>query len=338
MRTVRSLCAATLLSAFALLGLSTRNAAAQVGICAARADGVPYEDGFPTWRDFTGGGATGCGSPGIDCNFDDPRWRGATALTYNSATGSANPPVQFRTAWHGTVPNRYLLLQWVIRIGVTGAVGNAHDLYVGFERPDASSLDPGHQRAFVAKIHLYRLGTDTVTQLNPASGATDARVPTLCTSLPGSDCDPETDHYAIFQNFQGAGGAPVGAGESCSTISGDPYRFEFVGGVPGTAGNPNWLANSIQYERRCSGTTADTCNTWVVSMRVPVLAADSTKPVVSATGIEEGSGIWYQLNLGAYDPRNGRHRVPGSLVRQPFSGRLLQGRGLRRRRWHGHGS
>ncbi|MBZ0234268.1 MAG: hypothetical protein K8M05_18200 [Deltaproteobacteria bacterium] len=188
---------------------------------------------------------------------------------------------------------------------MTGARGNAHDLFVGFERPNASSLDPGHQRAFVAKIHLYKLETDTVTQLNPTTGATDARVPNLCTTLPGTDCDPETDYYAIFQNFQGAGNVPVGAGELCSTISGDPYRFEFVGGPEGSAGNPVWLKNSIQYERRCAGATAGTCNTWVISMRVPVLAADSTKPTVSATGIEEGSGIWYQLNLGAYDPGTG---------------------------------
>jgi hypothetical protein len=294
------------LAAIATLGLCAREATAQnIGVCAARADGVPYEPGPPAWRDFSGGGASGCGGAGINCNFDDPRWRGATAMTYNSASGSANPPVQFRTAWHQSGADRYLLLQWVIRIGVTGARGNAHDLFVGFERPNASTLTAGHQRAFVAKIHLYRAETDTVTQLDPTSGATDARIPTLCTTLPSTDCDPATDFYAIYQNFQGAGGVPNGAGETCSSISGDPYRFDFVGGPAGSAGNPTWLANSIQYERRCAGTTAGTCNTWVVSMRVPVIAPDPAKPTVSDLGIEDGSKFWYQLDLGAYDPGTG---------------------------------
>jgi hypothetical protein len=276
-------------------------------MCAARADGVPALFVPPTWRDFTASGAPACGTGGIDCSFDDPRWRGATALTYTSASGSANPPVQFRTVWQGSGASRALYLQWVIRIGVAGAIGNAHDLFVAFERPDTAALTAGQQRAYVVKLHLYLDPSAAVTPVGPTGGFIGN--PSQCTTLPGTDCPADKDYFAVFQNFQGAGGVPVGAGEICSTISGDPYRFEYVSGA---AGAPAWLAHSVQYERRCSGATAGTCDTWVVSMRVPLVDVAATRPNdILGAGIEHDAanvkvpGLWYQVDLGAYDPGTG---------------------------------
>src|SRR5262245_37025167 len=93
-------------------------------MCFAPGNGVPFSSGPPRWRDLD---APTVSTIPIDANFDDPRWRGAVALAYQTASGSANPPVQFRAVW-GNDPDgmtqfgttRFVYLQWVVRLSVWG--------------------------------------------------------------------------------------------------------------------------------------------------------------------------------------------------------------------------
>ena len=280
-------------------------AAAQLDMCPPQGRGVPWQDGPPVWRDFTGGGATTCPATGaIDCNFDDPRWRGAAALTYNSASGSANPPVQFRTLW-APDGSRALYMQWLVRIAVSdtsgAARGNAHDVFFGFERPDPGVLAEGDQRGWMVRLHLGPAGT-VADELPARPGTQDIRRPSKCPTT--STCDDNADYFQVFSNFQAAGGQPnTDTTGTCTSLSGASYIFTALDA------DPLWLKNSIQYERVCTGTTQDTCNLWVVSVRVPLIpAASPTRAAeIHMDGIEEVAGtavpgFWYQVNFSAWDP------------------------------------
>jgi hypothetical protein len=300
------------LLAIAAIAIASTDAFAQdVGMCPSNAYGVPWLGGPPVWRDFSGGGASACGSGGIDCKHDDPRWRGAAALTYNSASGSANPPVQFRTLWSNQGGTKALYMQWVIRIGVsdtgTGTdarTNGSHDIFFGFERagaaavsPDPAALAVGNEHSWVVQVHLNPAGTITD---GIAGGANeDLRQPTRCTT---STCPATGDWYLVYQNSQDAGGAPTTG--TCSTVTGPAANYSRTGD------DPAWLKNSIQVERICSGTTQETCDLWVVSVRVPLVAATAPRAAtIHNDGIEESEGplnaavpgFWYQVNFGAYD-------------------------------------
>jgi hypothetical protein len=272
--------------------------AQDTGMCAPRAGGVPFwKPAAPKWREFGGAPATAdCIASSTDattevttdCHWDDPRWRGSAALAYKTASGSANPPVQFRTLW-SPEGGRYLFVQWVVRVGIFGRPGNNHDLFFAFERPAAASLPIGHKRAHFVKLHI---SADSTTGLRNS-------YPIVCDPdiLDGDTgaCPSDDDHYSIYTNTQIDAGGGIGGPEvqGCGGFVGNGMTFR------GRATGEPWFDGAIQIQRKCDGAT---CDLWTVSLRIPMIAADSSTvdPFSGPTGgIEEGSNFWYQVDLQA---------------------------------------
>lgn len=264
--------------------------AQDTGMCPSRAGGVPFwQPAAPKWREFGAAPPTAACTASstnsttlitTDCHHDDPRWRGATALTYASASGSANPPVQFRSLWSDESGTKYLYLQWLVRVGTFGIPGNNHDLFFAFERPNTTGFPIDHRRAHMVKIHVAP--NNTAGLLNST--------PTYCDPDAGT-CSDTTDYYTIYVNSQvDLGSGPVPETSTCSGISGDGLTFRARGTGEG------WIDGAVQVQRQCNGST---CDIWAVSMRVPIVAANASTADPIATGVEEGSKFWYQVDLQA---------------------------------------
>ncbi len=116
------------------LGLSTPETNAQPN-CIPLAQGVPALPGPPIWWDEDGD-ANFPELPGENDQRDDPRWRGATSITYGSGTAGQ---AEFRALYDTS----YLYLSWHLRVDPT--LENGQDvIYIGFASPSGtpSSSEP----------------------------------------------------------------------------------------------------------------------------------------------------------------------------------------------------
>jgi hypothetical protein len=277
------------LVAFAAMLPASRALAQDTGMCPPKAGGVPFwSPRAPMWRDFGGAPPTAActtssTTAGVttDCHHDDPRWRGAAALSYTSASGSANPPVQFRSVWSDEGGARFMYLQWTVRVGIFGVPGNNHDLFLAYERPGAAGFPIDHKRAHLVKIHVAPVNAAGLRNSTPVYCDPDS-----------TTCVDTDDYYTIYVNSQIDDGGGTGTPEvsSCTGITGQGLTFR------ARAANEPWIDGALQVQRQCDGAT---CDLWVVSLRVPVVPANAATVDPFSSGIEEGSKFWYQVDLRA---------------------------------------